>query len=101
MNSTTTVRKYVIACSLSLTLTPVMSAQTHKTPPTDTEIQSEVQKAISSDHIFVGLSIMSYVNKGVVKLIGTVRSETEKEYASPDLANGYHSFNYEMHGPCY
>lgn len=87
MKSTTTVRKYVIAGSLSLSLSPTMFAQTHKAPPTDSQIESEVQKAISNDHIFVGSSIMSYVDHGVVKLTGTVRSETEKEYASSDLAD--------------
>ncbi len=86
-NTTTTVRKYVIAGSLSLSLSPAMFAQTHKAPPTDWDIEAEVQKALANDHIFVGSSILSSVNKGVVKLTGNVRSETEKEYASSDLAN--------------
>jgi osmotically-inducible protein OsmY len=62
-------------------------AQTHKAPPTDWDIEAEVQKDLANDHIFVGSSILSSVNKGVVKLICYVRSETEKEYASSDLAN--------------
>lgn len=87
MKSTTTVRKYVIAGSLFLTVSPAIFGQTHKAPPTDWQIEAQVQKAIQNDHIFVGSSIMSSVNQGVVKLTGNVRSETEKEYASSDLAN--------------
>lgn len=87
MQSTTPVRKYLIAGSLCLTLSPAMFGQTHKAPPTDWQIEAQVQKAIANDHIFVGSSIMSSVDKGVVKLTGIVRSEREKEYASSDLAN--------------
>ena len=85
MKSTTTVRKYVIAGSLSLSLSPAMFAQTHNAPPMDWHIEAQVQKAIANDHIFVGSSMMSSVNQGVVKLTGNVRSESEKEYASSDL----------------
>lgn len=82
----TTVRKYVIAGSLSLS--PAIFGQTHKVAqPSDWDIEGQVQKALHDDHIFVGSSIMSSVNQGVVKLTGNVRSETEKEYASSDLAN--------------
>ena len=88
MKSTTTVREYVIAGFLSLTLSPAIYGQTHKTTlPTDWQIEAQVQKALHDDHIFVGSSIMSSVDKGVVKLTGIVRSESEKEYASSDLAN--------------
>lgn len=87
MKSSSTVRKYVIASSLSLSLSPALFAQTHNAPPTDWQIEGEVQKALANDHIFVGSSILSSVNRGVVKLTGNVRSETEKEYASSDLAN--------------
>ena len=87
MTSTITVRKYVIASSLSLSLSPAMFGQTHKAPPTDLQIEAQVQKALHDDHIFVGSSIMSSVDRGVVKLTGIVRSENEKEYASSDLAN--------------
>ena len=84
----TTVRKYVIAGSLSLSFSPAMFAQTHKaTQPSDWDIEGQVQKALANDHIFIGSSIMSSVKGGVVKLTGNVRSETEKEYASSDLAN--------------
>ena len=77
MKSTTT-RSQVCNCQfLSLSLSPTLFAQTHKAPPTDWLIEAEVQKALTSDHIFVGPSIMSSVNQGVVKLIGNVRSETE------------------------
>ena len=85
MKSATTVRNYVIASSLSLS--PALFAQPHKAPPTDWQIEAEVQKVLANDPIFVGSSIMSSVNQGVVKLTGNVRSETEKEYASSDLAN--------------
>ena len=87
MKSIITVRKYAIAGSLSLTLAPTMFAQTHKAPPPDWQIEAQVQKALHDDHIFVGSSILFSVDKGVVKLTGIVRSETEKEYASSDLAN--------------
>ena len=55
-------------------VTPLWS-QTHKatTPPTDTQIEAQVQKAIDNDHAFSGSSILSGVNKGVVKLTGVQR----------------------------
>lgn len=87
MKSTTCTRKYVIACSLSLSLSPAMFGQVRKAPPTDLQIEAQVQKVLHDDHIFLGSSILSTVNQGVVKLSGIVRSETEKEYASSDLAN--------------
>lgn len=76
--------KYLLVGTLAPSL---VFAQTHKAPPTDWQIEAEIQKALAKDHIFVGSSIMSSVNQGVVKLTGNVRSETEKEYASSDLAN--------------
>ena len=83
-----TARKYVIAGSLSVSLSPAMFAQTHKAAqPSDWDIEGQVQQATANDHIFIGSSIMSSVKGGVVKLTGNVRSETEKEYASSDLAN--------------
>lgn len=87
MKSTTAVHNYAIAGSLFLTLVPTIFAQTRKTPPPDWQIEAQVQKVLHDDHIFVGSSILSTVDKGVVKLTGIVRSETEKEYASSDLAN--------------
>ena len=61
-------------------------AQTHHRP-TDEQIETQVQQAITSEHAFRGSSIMSNVNKGVVTLTGNVRSEAEKALVSQDLAN--------------
>ncbi len=64
-----------------------LGAQTHRTPPppTDWQIEAQVQKAIANDHAFVGSSIASTVNEGVVTLTGNVRSEAEKSLAAVDL----------------
>jgi len=69
-------------------ITATIGAQTQKAPPpTDWQIEAQVQQALAKDSAFKGSSIISGVNKGVVTLTGNVRSETEKALASQDLAN--------------
>lgn len=74
-----------MALSVLVAATPLLAQQHHH--PTDGEIETKVQQAITSDAAFHGSSIMSSVNKGVVKLTGNVRSEAEKELVSQDLSN--------------
>ncbi|RZU35437.1 BON domain-containing protein [Edaphobacter modestus] len=69
-------------------ITGTIGAQTQKAPPpTDWQIEAQVQQALAKDTAFKGSSIISGVNKGVVTLTGNVRSESEKALASQDLAN--------------
>ena len=85
--TTTTVRRYMLAGFLSISLVPSMFGQTHKAPPTDWQIESQIQQTLKDDHAFAGSSIISSVSKGVVKLTGNVRSEAEKELVSSELGN--------------
>ena len=79
---------YLIAGVLTSSLVSVLPAQTHKsTLATDWQIEAKVQQALKDDHAFVGSSIASSVNNGVVKLTGNVRSEAEKELVSTELGN--------------
>jgi hypothetical protein len=72
---------------LTLIAGPI-GAQTQKSPPpTDWQIEAQVQQALANEHAFKGSTIISGVNKGVVTLTGNVRSEAEKALVSQDLAN--------------
>ena len=74
--------------TLVAALASPLGAQTHKTPsPTDWQIESQVQQALTSEHAFKGSSIQSGVSKGIVTLSGNVRSEAEKALASSELAD--------------
>jgi hypothetical protein len=74
----------IVAMSI-LVGSPLLAQSHHR--PTDAQIEAQVQQTISSDNAFHGSTIMSSVNKGIVKLTGNVRSEAEKELVSQDLAN--------------
>jgi hypothetical protein len=83
-----TIHKYLLAGIFTIAVIPSLAAQTHKsTQQADWQIENKVQKTLTDEHAFVGSSIFSSVNKGVVTLTGNVRSEAEKSFASSELAN--------------
>ncbi len=80
--------RYLLAGVLTSSFVTALPAQTRKTTQaTDWQIEAKVQQALKDDHAFVGSSILSSVNNGVVKLTGNVRSEAEKELVSTELGN--------------
>ena len=72
---------------LAAVLLSTAGAQTRKSAatPNDWQIETQVQQVLGSDHSFKGSSILSSVNKGVVLLTGSVRSEAERTLASTEL----------------
>ena len=71
-----TIHEYLLAGTFTVAMIPSLSAQTHKsTQQADWQIENKVQKTLSDEHAFVGSSIFSNVNKGVVTLTGNVLSQ--------------------------
>jgi hypothetical protein len=85
MKLTFLARYFLLALLLAGSLLPAQSKRRTSAPPSDWQIEAQVQQIIADEHAFVGSSISSSVNQGVVKLTGNVRSEAEKELASTKL----------------
>ncbi|WP_158615547.1 BON domain-containing protein [Acidipila sp. EB88] len=80
-------RNTLLALIVASWIVPPGVAQTRRSsPPTDEQIEAQVEQVLQQDHSFAGSSISSSVSKGVVTLSGNVRSEAEKTLASAELA---------------
>ena len=72
---------------LALSLAPILPAQAHPTQfQIDNQMEVKVQQVFRKP-VFAGMSVLSSVDHGVVKLSGTVTSEAAKELASSEVGN--------------